>query len=403
MTRPGIRRWRMASLCCALVTTDVAAQERPAEAAERRLGPLRITPSLTLTFGIDTNVFNEAKSFAKDDLTSVLRPQADWQLRFGRGGLSGKSTAAFVYFRKFASERSINTDNSARLEVRSRWFTPFVSGSFLNSRERPGYEIDLRSRRLETTVTVGGDVRVSSATTAGLSARRSRINFDFDAFFLGTSLRNTLNRRIDALSASVRHALTPLTTVAVTGGVERDKFTFAPFRDAESVRVMPGVELAPSALITGRAYVGYRRFRPAGPGVPDFTGAVANVDLTYTLRGATRFGVQAERDVVYSFELLDPYYVLTGVRGSVEQHVTGAWIVLASAGRHRLAYRQSETPSPAGTGRVDWVDSYGAGLAYRIGPRLRVGVTADYYRRESELLRRRYEGLRAGTTVTYVP
>lgn len=392
----------MASLLCALVTTPAAAQERPAEAAERRLGPVRVTPSLKLTFGLDTNVFNEATNL-KEDTTSVLRPQVDWYMRAGRAGLSGKSTAEFVYFRRYAGERSTNTDNSARLEIRSRWFTPFVSGSFLNSRERPGYEIDVRSRRLETTVSVGGDVRVSSATTAGLSARRSRIDFDVDAFFLGTSLRNTLNRRVDALSASIRHALTPLTSVAVTGGVERDRFMFAPFRDAESVRVMPGVEFAPSALIAGRAYVGYRRFRPAGPGIPDFTGAVANVDLTYTLQGATRFNVQAERDVAYSFELVDPYYVLTGVRGSVAQHVTSSWIVLASAGRHRLAYRQSATPSPAGTGRIDRVDAYGAGLTYRIGPRLRVGVTADYYRRESELLRRRYEGLRAGTTVTYVP
>ena len=75
----------------------------------------------------------------------------------------------------------------------------------------------------------------------------------------------------------------------------------------------PGVEFAPTALLRGTALVGYRKAYTHEAKVPDYSGLVAAVDLGYVLRGRSRFGVRADRDVVYSFSEILSYYVQTGV------------------------------------------------------------------------------------------
>ena len=65
---------------------------------------------------------------------------------------------------------------------------------------------------------------------------------------------------------------------------------------------MPGFEFRPEALISGQVFVGVRHFNaPALRTTPDFTGVVADVNATYTLR-ATQLQLRASRDLVYSYE-----------------------------------------------------------------------------------------------------
>ena len=54
---------------------------------------------------------------------------------------------------------------------------------------------------------------------------------------------------------------------------------------------MPGVELRPRALVSGSAWVGYRRFTPKASMLPAQAGLVSQLALSYTLLGATMFGV----------------------------------------------------------------------------------------------------------------
>jgi len=45
---------------------------------------------------------------------------------------------------------------------------------------------------------------------------------------------------------------------------------------------------------------------------------------------------------------------------------------------------------------------YGAGIGYRVGEILRIGVDADYYQRTSEALtQHNYEGFRVGASFSY--
>src|SRR5262249_50638942 len=142
-------------------------------------------------------------------------------------------------------------------------------------------------------------LRLSGKTTLVVAAKRGHIEFDQQETFLGTELAKALNRKTDSAELQLRYKLTPLTTLVVkTEGVQ-DRFTLDPTRNADSVAVLPGFELKPVALISGSAFVGYRRFKPLDSRVPDYQGIIALVDAHYSV-SATRLDVKLNRDLIYS-------------------------------------------------------------------------------------------------------
>ena len=143
-----------------------------------RLGPLRYTPSIQVTsLGVDTNVFNEFDD-PKQDTTFALGPGVDLWLKLGRARLSGKTGIDYNYFHEYESQRFFGTRNEARLSVPFNRLTPFVEGRYTNTRQRPGYEIDVRARRTQTLGRAGLDVRFGadgeiSVAGTGLPSRAS--------------------------------------------------------------------------------------------------------------------------------------------------------------------------------------------------------------------------------------
>jgi Putative beta-barrel porin 2 len=373
--------------------------EPPAN-ARVRVGPLAVKPSVALTnVGIDSNVFNEAQN-PKRDVTATIEPQIETWLRLGAGRLHTRSRSGIVYFQQYHGERSVNADHQARLEFLFNRVRPFVEASFLDSRLRPGYEIDTRARREETAVTAGGRIRLIGATWLDIAAHRSRVAFDADATFFGTHVRDVLNRDVDRVTASVRYPLTPYTTIVMRADTQRDRFELSPVRDAKSLRILPGVEFDSRAAISGRAFVGYHRFDAFSADVPSYRGLNASVDLTYIVHRSTKFSVRAERDVEYSMERVQPYFLATDVSGSITQALFRPWDVQVTWGRQQLDYVDAGSPTNE-PGRIDRVRTYGAGIGYRISSDTRVGVDVSYYRRASDHEGRQYETLRAGTSVTY--
>ena len=406
--------------CCAV---PVLAQEQadPFTSAKVHLGPFAVTPTVALTdVGVDTNVFN-CWDNQQGDWTATVKAGADTWLRLGKARLNMKVGVGYVYFMEFDTERSWNTDDSARLELPLTHFRPWIGVSYLNVKERPGYEIDVRARRTETSISTGLDYVWSKKLTIGLGAKKKRTDFPSDETFADTYLRDVLNRDYSAATASVRYGLTPLTTIVVEGAIERERFEFSPERDSNGFRLVPGVEFDPHALISGSARVGYRNLKMLTPGMPDYTGPVASVNLAYRLLGVTRFEVRVSRDVDYSYEVFEPYYVLTGLTGSVTQSVGGPWALVARYGQQHLAYQRVSLARRGAKLQLR------RSVRARCGPKLRRCLRPH---RQSRLLRRRpllpprplhaprlqrgllhapfrpraaagTEGLRAGTSVTY--
>lgn len=368
-----------------------------------RFGPLAMKSTIALSnLGIDTNVFNEADADRPEsDFTMTFTPTTNLWLRMGRTWISGTINVDWVYYRRFTSERSANSNY--RVGV-SRTFNRLAlkgGASRLSTRDRPGFEIDARSQRMETAFDGEVEMRTLSKTYVSARARRQRVEFDQAAVFREASLGRELNRRISGTAFVVRHHVTPLTNVSLEVWRDHERFIFSPFRDSDSTRIAGSVNFQPLALINGDASFGYRRFTPLTGDVPPYRGATLAVGLSYSLLGTTRLGVQATRDVQPSFEPTQPYYLETGVSGSVQRQVYGPFDVLARTGVRRLAYRDRIGAAVKVSNRADLVRTFGVGAGYRLGTDKRIGFTIDYQKRASSVDGRQYGGLRYGMSITY--
>jgi hypothetical protein len=374
--------------------------DEPIERARIHLGRLGLTPSMALTgLGIDSNVFNEFED-PKSDFRFTVSPQLDAWLRAGRSRLHVGGRSDLWYFHRYSSERSADYAANARFEVRGARVLPWFNGSLVAGRQRLGYEIDLRYRGVTGQLEGGVDVRVAGRTRVGLTARH--VNYDHEsADFLGSNLREVLDRSTDGLGLQVKHALTPLTTVVLSGERSRDRFQFTPERDSDSWRVETGFDLSSFALIAGRGRIGYRRFTGTGAALPSYAGVVASVAASSTLAGRTHIEVTTERDINYSWELSYPYYVLTGAMLTVTPQLTPRWDIRGRVGTQHLAYRAAVGVLELPLDRVDTFGVMGAGIGFRIAPDVRIGIDVDRERRESPVRRRAYEAFRTGLSVTY--
>ena len=374
--------------------------DEPGANARMRLGDVRLAPSVAFNTGIDTNIFN-ASDQPSSDVISTLSSKTEAWMRAGPARVSGKGSVDFVYFQNTATERTVNLDGSIRLAVPLNHVEPYAMTSFLRTRERPAVEIDARSLRKEQSVSLGTGVRISGRSSVQFAATMSEVRFDAGAVFLETSLGDVLNRDDTTWRVSLRHQLTPLTTLTIGAETTDDRFVLSPLRNSRSIRVAPELEFAASALVSGRASVGYRAFDARDPSVPDFNGMVAAVDLAYTLLGSTRFTFQANRDVEYSYEITAPYYVIAGLGGGLVQRVTDSMGITTRCGLFNLNYRSLAPEAVNADSRVDSITFYGGGVIHKIGRDLRVSVNVDYNRRHSAVVWREYNSVRAGVSIVY--
>jgi hypothetical protein len=335
-----------------------------------------------------------------------VTPRADLAVPLARRALVTSTLGAdAVYYATYDSERSINPGAVVRANVYLGRVTVFAEDSYVNSHQRANYEIDARARQLQNDVAGGLSVRLTTKLSMEVAARRGETRFASDAFFDGQRLQDTLNRDTRTFTATMRHKLSPLTTIGVRYDRQEDRFPISPVRNTDSFRVMPGVELKPRALINGSAWVGYRSFTPKDPIMPAQKGLVSQLGLSYTLLGATTFGVTYDRDYQFSYQVETPYFVDNSVGVFIRRSVGGRFDIIANAARHRYAY-QALAIQPAqvvaSPDRVDTTDNYGVNLGYRLKRHTRVGFGVSYWTRDSPTdAARAYDGLRIGTTATY--
>lgn len=394
------------SAVCLAGAVNAAAQSGPAAAASAarvRFGPLSLNPTLAVTdAGIDDNVFNQSDvEHPRQDFTMTMTPQTAFWLHLGRTWLTGNVKEDLVYYRTYSSERAANTNYDVRLQHPFNRVKIDVGSDYNNSRDRPGFEIDARSRHVEVGFDGAIAVRLLSKTSFSAFTRRKTIHFDPEATFLGSNLQFALNRTASTASAIVRHQLTPLTTLTLDVRRDQDRFEYSTSRDSNSTAIVGGVRFEASALLTGTASVGYRRFSPLSPDVPVYRGSTAAVNLSFRARPSTRLGVEVVRDLQYSYEVDQPYYVETGVTGSITQALYGPFDVVARLGVEQLAYRGRLASFYAASERVDTVHLFRGSLRYRLGKGTRVGINLDKQERQTDAAHRPYSGLRYGTSVTY--
>ena len=379
-------------------TLDAQTLEGPPPDVRLRLGPLALEPTVAIrNLGIDTNALN-ASDDPERDLTATITPELREWLRLGRVGLSGKSSVDWNYFQKLTTQRSFNGAQEVRVALALGHLEPYALGTAARTRQRPNLEIDARVERTTTLVGGGLVVRAGPKLSFDLSQELRRIDFG-SAEISEVALADALNRDERETRLTGRYAITPLTTLLVSAAHRQDRFARATVRDTDTLVGMAGLEFKPLALVSGRASVGWRQFTPISPALPDFRGLVSDVEIAYQIRDVTRLTAGVARDLDYSFELDEPYYVSTETRASVVQALGTAWDVVGRVGHTSLDYRQIGG-GPAGV-RVDTIVIVGGGIGRRLGSDVRIGFDVDRAERRSTAAGRDYDAVRLGGSVTY--
>jgi hypothetical protein len=374
--------------------------------ANVRLGPFYADPALQLKqLGIDGNVFNTDRD-AKSDFTFTIMPKADVWLPVARRALIQTTAATdLVYYAQYETERSVDPQFALHGEVYLQRVKLFGAKSYVNTRQRPNNEIDTRSRHVEDGLTGGAAVAVTPKFSVEFAASRLKTRYDDDAEFDGTQLQQTLNRDTEGLNLTMRQKITPLTSIGVRYDRFRDVFVYSPTRDSRSYRVMPGVEFKPRALVNGSAYVGFRKFTPTMPeALAPFSGLVAELGLSYTLLGATTFGVTYDRDLTYSYEEFQPFFVDNSVGVSIRRAIGRRFDALVSADRHTYEYSDviGGVPPAGGVERVDVTVTYSGSIRYRVGRDGGVGFGVSYWQRDSTTKQfHDYDSLRIGSSMSF--
>lgn len=400
----GCNRFPGSTVALAVMTLALAGSPLPARAQDApsepaiTLGPVRLLPRLEIKeVGIDDNVFNDAEN-PQEDFTATITPRLTLEMRFGSAQLTYGTFVDFVYYRTFSDERSINRGAEARVGLVEGLLRPFVVGSLVDTRERFNAEIDARASRRQTMYGGGLGVALTSRTILTASARRATRDFAADAIYRDVDLGRSLDVETDTYDGTLTVQLTPLTTWLVTASVDRDRFTQDSRRDADAQRLVTGFAFAPTALISGRAVIGYRRFDPIDETLADITGVVASAALVYSME-STRLEGLLEHDVRYSYEDRQPFYLLTSVRLTLTQQIAGPLDVQGTVGHQRFSYRDESAEEST---RADSFNVYGGGIGFRLGEHARLGFNVEQsQRRSDERPDRRYDRRRIYGSLSY--
>ena len=368
-----------------------------------RIGPLWMNPTISMpNIGIDTNVFNDPPNLTpKRDFTVTASPKTDLWLRMGRTWLSGVIAEDVVWYQTYSSERSVNSTYTIGWKAPLNRLVLSTSATWLSSRARPGFEIDERARRKEPAYVGSIEIRGFAKTYLGVRGSWNQVRFDENAVFKNTNLHDQLDRTVTSAAVTLRHELSPLTSITFGVGRSDERFRFATSRNSTSNDYSVGLAFDPAALIKGTATFGYTSYKPESADLPGYKGTTASVGLTYTLLGSTRFSVTMTRAVDFSYDIDQPYYLITGGTGSIAQQVFGPFDVVARGGAQRLEYRTRTGASVIAADRTDRLRNYGFGVGVHMGQDLRLGFNIDKERRTSVLVDRQFDGLKYGTSLTY--
>lgn len=374
--------------CLALLLGSSAAQaqlEAPHKSAQIELGPVSLYPSLQIVdAGIDENVFNDGRD-PKKDVTLTVSSQALAVWRVGLNELMFSSGSDYLWFKKYTSERSSNTNYAMRFNLSASRFKPYVGAQHVRSHTRPTPEIDTRARRVTRVALGGSSFNLTERTAILASAQWDETTFDEGQQFRGVDLAEGMSRVARTYSGGFRYAVTPFTTLSINGAYRTQIFPQSHLRDSKSYRVAPRVEFAPEAMIRGSLTAGYELFVPDDPELTRNQGVVLEGALNWTIASRTLFDLTVGRNVNLSYLDSDLYYLQTGARLTVTQRLVGPFGMQGTAERQHLSYRwrRGVPPTPDFAHRSDMSDIFSAGVVVNIGHGLSLLVGAERAKRIS--------------------
>lgn len=371
-----------ASLTAAPVEAQIVA---PREAAQIEFGTLALYPTLqVMDAGIDDNVFNDPQD-PQRDYTMTVASRVLSVLRLGSNELLFQAGNDYVWFNESTSERSNNMQYATRFNMSASRFKPYIGVEYARTRVRRSPEIDVRARRVDRNVLGGMAFEVSPRTALIASVRLDDTNYEEGERFRNVALDVALNRSGRGADAGVRYAITPLTTLAVTGGYEEQVFKESHIRDLTRYTLGPTLEFSPEASIRGRVVTAFELFRPKDPALDERMGVAYQALVNWSLFGRTTFDLGAGRNISYSYQDTEPYYLLNNMRLLVTQPIPAGFELYGGYDWQHMEYRWRLGANAASRelDRVDKLTVANAGFALRLGQAFHVKLGVEKTRRRS--------------------
>lgn len=344
------------------------------------LGPVKVAPGLIVReLGWDSNVFDEPESESpKDDYLAAFQPDVSLFSRTRFVKVSAYAGLDLNYFREYTSENSTGHILRGRVDLLLSRLRPFVAAGETKTRTRPNGEIDVRADRKDNEWSGGVSFDLGAHSLVYGAAIVTSNAFE-DAFQDGVNVGETMTRDGHDYSAGVRTELTPLLALTVMGGYHEDLFEYLPERNTESYYATAQLRFAPEGVINGAASFSYRTMTAVDPLVRDFSGLLGNMALSYAVMEMGRFTFGLVRNLEYSFDTAEAYYIENTFSLGYTHRVVGPVDVQVKGARSRFIYEASQT-NPDHT---DTLDSAGASVGYNLKNRTRVALNYDFTRRRS--------------------
>lgn len=356
-------------------------------------GPLKVAPGLIIReIGWDSNVFDEPESASpKEDYVAAFQPDVSMFSRLRFLKVSAYAGSELTYYKRYESERSVGHAVRGRVDLLFSRMRPFIAGGQTKTRTRPNGEIDVRADRKDEEFSGGFAFDLSPHSLVYAAAARTRNSFE-DAFQEGVNLGESLTRLGNDYSAGLRTDITPLLALTIFGGYREDLFTAAPLRNSESLYGTAQLRFAPEGIINGTASFTYRDMTPVDPTIRPFKGLLGSVALTYAVLEVGRLNLGLTRNLEYSFNAAEAYYLENTALIAYTHRLVGVIDAQVKGSRSYFDYSARDNE----TAHKDTLDTLAGSLGYNLRNRSRVALNYEYSRRRSpELAVRNYERRRA--------
>lgn len=266
-----------------------------------RVGPVYLTPRLTVTAGVDNNVYNTPAGVA--DQSVAVIPGLDAVIPVTRHArIRASGGIAPHYFDKEASQRFTDVFGTAGAEADAGPLTVRAGRGAGHYRERFSLEIDDRLLRHESSDYFGATVHVLRRFSADVAQTDLTSTYDQTATLAGQSVSGSLDRKTITRTVTLTIPLTRKTSLLPFADFIEDRFLLPELgvpRTVDSQRFGASFQFSELAFLQGRIGAGIRRFA-AGQGVAPYTGPFLLGDLDLPFLFGTRLALVLRRDVNFT-------------------------------------------------------------------------------------------------------
>jgi hypothetical protein len=361
--------------------------------AKYKIGPFWIYPSIGLRdIGYDSNVYYQAEvQNPTSDYTFTISPMVRlYYLFHSRIIFSLIENPEYVYYYEAAKERGWN--NYLYPELRIILLNRFViNGSYLDSKRRYRATSAFNSRANEYRKSFKGSLFYETArgTSLGISGSSEEITY---GDIQDLSISRSLNRKEREANLEFYYRIFPESFLFFKGGYKEYNFIYPLYRwrDAYSYQAYSGIQFPILGRIRGALALGYKKLVPRDMNREKFSGLIGNTRLNIRIsRFAFRLGFI--RDSYFSYYSDNIYFVENRYSAGISVYLTKFVRLDYDFSSGKDSYPEASlVMSPTGqlepTKRVDFLRTQAASLVVRIIRNTGIGLTANYWERESNLV-----------------